>query len=527
MDVQPSTWDGLAVTLSGRAAYRPTWSLQQRIHDLRRTLRLPDTLLLVEHDPVITLGRHGNRDHVLASPPARLPDIVRIDRGGDVTYHGPGQITAYLILDLRAHDLGVRAFVTKLEEAVIGTLSDFGIAAERRPGLVGVWTIRDDRPAKIAAAGVRIARGVSYHGVALNVGDCLEGFRSIVPCGLTGAAVTSMRAVRGAEIDPHAVAETLCARLGEGFHIDFRHMERSAPRKGADVLPLAANLQAAARRGARKPGWLHMELPGGATYARVHRVLADAALHTVCQGARCPNRRECWNSGTATFMILGAVCTRGCRFCAVPTGEAGDPDGTEPHRVAAAAATLGLRHAVVTSVTRDDLGDGGAQAFVDTIRELRGACPEITVEVLIPDFAGSGDALENVIAARPDVLNHNVETVPRLYPHVRPGADFRRSLCILRRASAAGRCVKSGFMVGLGESAGEIRALLADLRETGCDRVTIGQYLQPDRSCLTVKRYWSPDEFERLRRQALALGFRHAESGPLVRSSYHAAESML
>jgi lipoic acid synthetase len=246
-------------------------------------------------------------------------------------------------------------------------------------------------------------------------------------------------------------------------------------------------------------------------------------LHTVCEEAHCPNLGECWKRGTATFMILGDVCTRACGFCAVKTGRpASDPDGGEPGRVARAVADMGVRHAVITSVNRDDQADGGAAIFAATIREIRARVPECTVEVLIPDFKGSREALEIVFAARPDVLNHNVETVPRLYRRARSGASFDRSLELLRRSGDAGMLTKSGIMVGLGEELEEVEETIRAIRSAGTHVLTVGQYLRPSPKHLPVARYYTPGEFDRLRVFALDLGYTHVESGPLVRSSYHA-----
>jgi len=268
-----------------------------------------------------------------------------------------------------------------------------------------------------------------------------------------------------------------------------------------------------------------VRLPGGANYAEVRSLLRDLHLHTVCQSARCPNVGECWNHRTATFMILGDVCTRNCRFCAVTSALPKPVDLAEPARVAEAVTRLNLRYAVVTSVTRDDLPDGGAGQFAATIREIRHRLPDCRVEVLIPDFRGDSAALQTVLNERPTVLNHNVETVPRLYPQVRPQASYHQSLDLLRRSRefVPEVATKSGLMVGLGETIAEVRQVLADLRDVGCDLVTIGQYLQPSRKHLPVVRYYEPREFDELRAFGQELGFCHVESGPLVRSSYHAA----
>jgi len=276
-----------------------------------------------------------------------------------------------------------------------------------------------------------------------------------------------------------------------------------------------------------RPAWIKARAPMGERYDRLRGLMRDLGLHTVCEEARCPNVGDCWNRGTATFMILGDVCTRACGFCAVKTGLPGrPPDPEEPRRVAEAVARMGLRHAVITSVNRDDQRDGGASIFAACIREIRRRLPGCAVEVLIPDFKGDREALQVVIDARPDVLNHNTETVPRLYRHVRPGARFDRSLELLRRSKDAGLLTKSGIMVGLGEEWEETLDTVRQIRAAGADILTVGQYLRPSPDHLPVLRYYSPDEFEEIKRYALSLGYPHVESGPLVRSSYHADEQV-
>ncbi len=276
----------------------------------------------------------------------------------------------------------------------------------------------------------------------------------------------------------------------------------------------------------RKPPWLRRRLPSGPEFEEVKGVLRGAHLHTVCEEAQCPNMWECFSKRTATFLILGDCCTRNCRFCAVSHGSPDPPDPQEASRVAEAASSMGLRHVVVTSVTRDDLPDGGAGLFADTIRAIHAGAPDTSVEVLIPDFQGREADLETVVRARPDVLNHNLETVERLYPAVRPEAGYGRSLDLLARVrrSAPTLPVKSGLMLGLGEQPAELRGALSDLLEAGCRMLTLGQYLQPTREHLPVERFVPPEEFEAWRALALAMGFEQVASGPFVRSSYHAGE---
>jgi lipoic acid synthetase len=277
----------------------------------------------------------------------------------------------------------------------------------------------------------------------------------------------------------------------------------------------------------RLPTWLKVPAPGNARYVELKKLVRKGALHTVCEEARCPNIGECWgHHGTATFMILGDVCTRSCGFCAVRTGKPPVYDEDEPRRVAEAISGLGLRHAVITSVNRDELPDGGAKIFAETIRLTRLSSPGTSIEVLIPDFKGNRAALETVLEQKPDILNHNVETIPRLYRRVRPQADYRRSLAVLAWSKGRGAKTKTGIMVGLGEQSEEIVEVMRDLVEIGCDIMTIGQYLRPTPAHLPVERFYHPDEFEELKRLGESLGIAHVESGPLVRSSYHAASQV-
>jgi lipoic acid synthetase len=288
------------------------------------------------------------------------------------------------------------------------------------------------------------------------------------------------------------------------------------------VIPLDA---VSSREG--KPEWLKVRAPGSASYLRLKGLMRELQLHTVCEEARCPNIGECWNHGTATFMILGDVCTRACSYCAVPHGRPGALDLNEPARVADAIHTLGLTYVVITSVDRDDVPDGGASIFAETILQTRARLPQCRIEVLIPDFQGQEQALRTVLAARPDVLNHNTETVPRLYRMARSGGRYERTLQLLDRARrhAPDIPTKTGLMVGLGEQHDELVATFRDLRDAGCQILTIGQYLRPTLAHAPMFRYYHPDEFRDLKSIALDLGFIHVESGPLVRSSYHAHET--
>lgn len=278
----------------------------------------------------------------------------------------------------------------------------------------------------------------------------------------------------------------------------------------------------------RKPPWLRAKLPGGPGYQRLRTIVDEHRLHTVCESAKCPNMGECWSQGTVTLMILGDVCTRSCGFCHIATGRPPVLDMDEPRRVGEVATLLHLRHMVITSVNRDELPDGGADVWAQTIGQIRRQSPGTSVEVLIPDFCGDWDALQRVIDERPEILNHNLETVPRLYPVVRPQAKYERSIKLLRRAKDAGLTTKTGIMVGIGERDDEIDELMRDVvARTDCDILTIGQYLQPTLTHLPVSRWVTPEQFAIYKRTGESIGFGHVESGPLVRSSYHAHDQVL
>lgn len=276
----------------------------------------------------------------------------------------------------------------------------------------------------------------------------------------------------------------------------------------------------------RLPPWFKVRLQQGPDYQDIRQVVDRLGLHTICEEARCPNIWECWNSRTATFLILGDICTRRCHYCSVTTGRPQAVDYEEPFRVAQAVQAMRLKHAVVTSVNRDELDDGGAALFAETIRQIRLVNPSCTVEVLIPDFEGNQTALQVVADARPDILNHNIETVERLFPSIRPQGKYRRSIQLLERAKGLGLTTKSGLIAGMGETADEIRQVMRDLRSVECEVLTIGQYLQPTKAHLPVARFYHPEEFAQFKEEGVSLGFRHVESGPLVRSSYHASEQV-
>ena len=409
-------------------------------------------------------------------------------------------------------------------------------------GIPGVCLGTDGpSPRKVAAVGVRVVRALdgrrrTLHGVAVNVDCDLSMFERIVPCGIPGLRVTSL-AQEGLTLDLATVEEAVVARGVAAWSsgaVERQAVDGGRPRTsttgGAVERPLLRRLRQAGvdpddglPLASRKPEWLRAPVRIGTEALSLERTIRELGLATVCQEAGCPNLSECWTDGTATFMVNGSRCTRACGFCRVDTRHPLPLDASEPERVAAAVEAMGLAHAVVTCVARDDLADGGAGAIAATVEAIRRVRPATAVETLISDCKGDEASLGEILAVRPDVLNHNIETVARLQRAVRPSAGYARSLAVLARAAAAGLVTKSGLMVGLGETRAEVIATLADLAGVGVRIATVGQYLRPSRDHLPVARYWSPEEFESLRGAGLALGLAHVEAGPLVRSSYHAA----
>lgn len=502
-----------------------------------------DYVLLFEHPPTYTRGIRAQDDHFLVAPETLNAVVVDADRGGDVTYHAPGQVVAWAIVTVDDDPSAGKAHVTRLEDAVIATVRSFDPEHRlgdigRLEGYPGVWAHLESLPAKIAAVGVRTERNEiglrrTLHGVALNVEIDLEGFRAIVPCGIPDKPVASMTSL-GLQVSTLDVEERLGKELVErlGGVERTARVDRSAATSSSER-PMIRRLRKAGvdpdaglPLRSRKPEWLRIEAHMGNEYQSLRTLTEDLRLVTVCEEAGCPNIFECWSSGTATFMVNGERCTRACGFCLIDTRKPLALDPTEPDRVAEAVVRLGLHHAVVTCVARDDLADGGAGAIADTVRAIRGRSPDTAVEVLISDLRGDRDALQLIFDAQPDVLNHNLETVARLQRAVRPSAGYLRSLTVLARAKEAGLTTKSGMMVGLGETADEMQEALADLANVGVSIATIGQYLRPSEQHLPVARWWEPSEFQDLADCGVRLGLKHVQASPLTRSSYHAREAL-
>lgn len=534
----------------GRVTYDEAWDLQKSIWEGRTSGRTDDDyVLLLEHPHTYTVGRNGDGTNLtigLAELEGISATLVHVDRGGDITYHGPGQLVGYPIVAVPEREGGYDAVghVRRIESVLIATLADLGIAAWAEEGLTGVWTASG----KVAAIGVRVSSGVSMHGFAVNVDPDMAYFANIVPCGIPDRPVTSVSELVGRGVSIEEVVDALVPHLGglsdrHDNEVQLGAFARGTGRSAYEVDRMVAQgvfspdrhgevpllIRGVLAGEPRKPSWMKVKLDlADDRYLELKRLNSSLGLNTVCEEAGCPNIHECWSSGTSTLMLLGDVCTRACSFCDVNTGKPSAVDLDEPARAATAVAAMGLSHAVLTSVNRDDLVDGGASIFASTIHEIRARLPECDVEVLIPDFKGDQDALEIVMAGKPAVLNHNTETVLRLQRDIRTAANYARSLTLLARAKwllPAGT-VKSGLIVGMGETDEEIEGALADLNAVGVDIVTIGQYLRPTAHHRPVHRYVHPDVFARYKEVGEGYGISHVESGPLVRSSYHAKESL-
>ncbi len=498
-----------------------------------------DYVLVFEHPATYTRGVR-TKDENLLVPAGELPGpLFEADRGGDVTYHGPGQIVAWAIATVADDPSAGRRHVERLENAMASVIRQFD--REGRLGLVGtkdgfpgIWAHLETRPVKIGQIGVRTERDRqgrrrTLHGIALNVNPDLRHFAAIVPCGIPEFPVGSLHSL-GCEVDlvevTREVGVAIAASLGTEVTTQSVDLQGAT---GGTERPLIRRLRAAGvvpedglAISQRKPEWLRIPANMGENYTSLRKMTEDLRLVTVCEEAGCPNIFECWNDGTATFMVNGERCTRACGFCLVDTRKPLALDPTEPERVAEAVVRLNLQHAVITCVARDDLADGGAGAIGDTIRAIRARRPETQIEVLVSDCKGDHDSQRLIFDARPDVMNHNMETVARLQRAVRPSAGYARSLTILARSKAQGLVTKSGFMVGLGETMDEVRELLIDMRAAGVDIATVGQYLRPTTRHLPVARWWTPEEFAEIEAVGMSLGFAHVQSSPLTRSSYHA-----
>jgi len=539
--------DPLRVRWLGTVPYREALAVQTSLFEHGTGQHL----LLLEHPHVFTYGRTADLATNLKCEPATVgAELVAAKRGGDITYHGPGQLVGYPILNID-NKLGATGHVCGVEGLIIDVLTELGVPnAGRLEGYAGVWLdAGTERERKICAIGVRLKKGRTMHGFALNVATDLAFMREhIVPCGIGDKPVTSL-AEEGIDVTMEQVvavvarcaADRWAAGVAERQDVAWRHAadgrDLTAFSRGegpGEQVKLVSNRAAVRLEDAgvdvaaglsietRKPDWLRPKVELGAEVMELKKTIRSLDLVTVCEDAGCPNLSDCWSDGTATFMVLGERCTRACGFCLVDTRKPMLPASDEPERVAEAIDRMQLDHAVLTMVARDDLADGGMAHVAACVEAIRLRRSTANIETLISDAKGDEASLDLLFAARPDVMNHNVETVARLQRAVRPSAGYARSLGVLARAKKAGLVTKTGFMAGLGETDDEIVGLLADLADLGVDIVTIGQYLRPTSNHLPIARYAEPAEFTRWKQIGESFGIGHVEASPLTRSSYHA-----
>jgi lipoic acid synthetase len=538
----------LRIRWLGRVPYREALAVQQAMFEHGNDHHL----LLVEHDHVFTYGAHADLATNLRCNPADVgADFVAIKRGGDITYHGPGQLVGYPIVNVDSKFSLVH--VRAVEDLLIDVLRTVGASD---PGRLreypGVWLDASGRNGgsarKVAAIGVRLAKGRSMHGFALNNTTDMTYMREhIIACGIEDRPVTSL-AEEGIDVSLERLVELVSGFASERWgERSYERQDVAWHHKVIDLAPFSrgdgpgeavtyrpprahARLEQAGVVGGlsietRKPDWLRPKVQHGPEVLALKKTIRDLDLVTVCEDAGCPNLSDCWSDGTATFMVLGERCTRACGFCLVDTRLPMAPAIDEPQRVAEAIDRMSLDHAVLTMVARDDLSDGGMAHVAACVEAIRLRRPATRIETLVSDAKGDASSLSLLFASRPDVFNHNLETVARLQRAVRPSAGYARSLSVLALAKAAGLTTKSGIMVGLGETDEEIVGALADLAGIGVDIVTIGQYLRPTSHHLPVARWVEPTEFERWKQVGEAFGIGHVEASPLTRSSYHAKQA--
>ena len=519
----------LQIRWMGKVRYRDALALQQAINRFEQG----NYLLLLEHHPVYTMGIRASLDNLKIEPEKVGAELEKANRGGDITFHGPGQLVGYPLLQLDSKRGGgmadTAAYVHTIESLLIETCQYFGIQdVGRIKRYPGVWVEPNGlNPRKIAAIGVRLNKARTMHGFALNVKTDMTFYDHIIPCGITEYGVTSLEK-EGIHATMKEVVDLVSAKAEKLWS------SKKASRADvsweyvtdAEMALLQIDRDFKETDTGRKPDWMKVKLDTGPEYRRLKNLMKEKQLVTVCEEAGCPNIFDCWNDGTATFMIGGERCTRACGFCLVDTRKPNPLDLDEPGRVAAAVSEMGLKHAVITAVARDDIKDGGAEHFAKTIDLIRRTNPDTKIEVLIPDCKGDPESLETIFEMKPDVLNHNIETVPRLQRKVRPSASYARSLAVLGRAKEANLITKTSLIVGLGERESEIDECLVDLAAIGCDIVTIGQYLRPSSDHLPIKEWVNPSTFKRWKEIGENLGISHVESSPLTRSSYHARQAL-
>ena len=529
----------------GKLPYGEAYILQKGLHSATSQESSPfDYLLLLEHNNVVTIGRSGDINNLLVSKKILNENNIEFfetDRGGDITFHGDGQLIGYPIIRLD-DPKKVVPFVRKIENVIIDSLAELSIEAFSKTDDTGVWT----KEGKIASIGIKVSKWTTLHGFSLNISENTKGFDFINPCGSSEEHVVSIQQY-DETVSFKEVTEIISRKFVEIFKYEKvdKQFSQFTPRQlkkkkefhidqlvnngvfNASKNSVPITLNSSAKSEPERPEWMKVKANLGKDYLSLKSLIKEKRLNTVCEEASCPNIYECWSMGTATFMIMGDTCTRACGFCDVNTGKPCDLDMDEPYRVAESVKIMGLTHAVITSVNRDDLDDGGSAFFAKTIDEVRLKNNQTSIEVLIPDFKGSKEAIDNIINANPEVLNHNLETVPRLQREIRTAASYGRSLALLQYAKEShflGK-TKTGLIVGMGEEFEEVISVLKDLSRINIDIVTIGQYLRPTQRHRLIDRYVSEEEFEQYKTIGQELGIPHIESGPLVRSSYHAKDS--
>ena len=529
----------------GKLPYSEAYDLQLGLHkSVSQQDSKDDYLLLLEHNNVITSGRSSKENNLLVSK-GQLHELgieyFETDRGGDITYHGDGQLIGYPIIRL-SDPKKVIPFVRNLENVIIDSLRKFKIDSFTKEDDTGVWTAKG----KIASVGIKVSKWTTYHGFSLNIFDSLDGYQLINPCGKQSEQITSIH-----QFNPDISFQEVASEISDNFAKVFGYtntdiqFSQFTPRQlkrtkefnidqmvKDGVFKINQNQIPVTVRGIlpsepKRPEWMKVKANLGSDYVSLKNLLSEKKLNTVCEEASCPNIYECWSMGTATFIIMGDVCTRACGFCDVKTGKPGELDLGEPLRVAESVQAMNLTHAVITSVNRDDLEDGGSMFFADTIRAVKDKNSHCDVEVLVPDFKGLRSAIQNIIDASPEVFNHNLETVPRLQREIRTAASYGRSLSLLEYVKKQGFMgkTKTGLIVGMGETKEEVISVLKDLSKIEVDIVTIGQYLRPTAKHRPIDRYATIEEFEDYKIIGESYGIPHVESGPLVRSSYHAKDS--
>ena len=529
----------------GKLPYSEAYDLQLGIHrSVSQNNKNDDYLLLLEHDEVVTSGRSAKKNNLLVSEQELSKkgiDFFETDRGGDITYHGEGQLIGYPIIRL-SDPKKILPFVRSLENVIIDSLNEFSIDSFTKEDDTGVWTPLG----KIASIGIKVSKWTTYHGFSLNIFDNLEGFELINPCGNESEQMSSIHQFND-QISFEDVSNVISKNFAKIFYYEQTDKQFSQFTPKQLKTSKEFNIDEMVKKGVFKPNkdsipitirgvlpseptrpeWMKVKANLGNDYINLKNLLSEKKLNTVCEEASCPNIYECWSMGTATFMIMGDVCTRACGFCDVKTGKPGQLDLDEPARVAESVKAMQLSHAVITSVNRDDLDDGGSLFFADTIRAVKELNEKCNVEVLVPDFKGLRSAIDNILFATPEVFNHNLETVPRLQREIRTAASYGRSLSLLEYVKKQGFMgkTKTGLIVGMGETKEEVISVLKDLSKIDIDIVTIGQYLRPTAKHRPIDRYAPIEEFEDYKLIGESFGIPHVESGPLVRSSYHAKDS--